>query len=161
MHMPLAGTSLGELNCIQEQVPLMSQLVRQPSFTLRAFPQLSYLKFTLRIYSYACTAFSTYICAGYSGTSSIDFPTDSPVLLSEPMPLCCLTATEQPYSSDIITASLLLYKKLLLSLTANNSVPDCQPLHRINSFLSCNYYFASLLRLWQKCHRASLGSAVG
>ena len=69
----------------------------------------------------------------YSGTSAIDVPTDSPVLLSEPMPLCCLTATEQPYSSDIITASSLLYKKLSLSLTANIFVPDCQQLHRINT----------------------------
>ena len=32
-------------------------------------------------------------------------------------------------------------------------MPDCQPLHRIKTFLSCNCYFASLLRLWGNPHR--------
>ena len=32
-------------------------------------------------------------------------------------------------------------------------VPDCQPLCRIKTFLSCNCYFASLLRLRRNPHR--------
>ena len=39
-------------------------------------------------------------------------PTDSPASLSELMPLHSLTATQQRCSSDIIAASLPLYKKL-------------------------------------------------
>ena len=32
-------------------------------------------------------------------------------------------------------------------------MPDYQLLHRIKTFLSCNCYFASLLRLWGNLHR--------
>ena len=48
----------------------------------------------------------------HSAESAIDVPTDSPALLSELMPLHSLTATQQHHSSDIVPASLLLYKKL-------------------------------------------------
>ena len=44
-------------------------------------------------------------------------------------------------------------------LTANISVPDCQLLHRIKTFLSRNCYFASLLRLRGNPHRTLPRSA--
>ena len=76
-------------------------------------------------------------------------------------PLCCLAATGQCYSSDIIAASSPLHKNLSnitghiarswdWCLTANISVPECQALFGINIILSDNCYFASLLRIQRK-----------
>ena len=45
-------------------------------------------------------------------------------------------------------------------LNANISVQYCQPLHRRNTFLSHNYYFASLLRLQGNLHKTVLGTST-
>ena len=101
--------SVGMLNRIHEQVPVMSQLTASQS-------------------SCHCTPWQLHDNAA-ALTSSLH---------------------HRHYIRSCQTSLSML---LNLCLTANNSVPDCQPLHRINTFLSRNCYFASPLRLRENPHR--------